>query len=235
MLAIPPGFGGRSRSTTGGDASASRSCGACRSRSGAAGHGGILRPSSMADNSGQILRPRPDPPMAARFNYRRKFRGTRSKPTGDAGGRRRDTPVHGRGRYASLHVRRVGKSDAFGTIVLDLRRRFGPSSHLRPIGAYRTAAGHKVVVAGDLNVLRGYGEWGSPYWKGRYDTIFGRMEALGLPLVGPHAPDGGRPPYPWPSELPRGSTTVPTFRTSVGRPETASRQLDFVFACAFVR
>ncbi len=90
--------------------------------------------------------------------------------------------------------------------------------------------GHKIIVAGDLNVLRGYGEWGSLYWKARYDTVFGRMEALGLPFVGPRAPEGGRPPDPWPSELPRGSKTVPTFRTALARPETASRQLDFVFA-----
>lgn len=90
--------------------------------------------------------------------------------------------------------------------------------------------GHKIIAAGDLNVLRGYGEGGSQYWKARYDTIFSRMEALGLPLVGPYAPEGGRPPDPWPSELPRISTTVPTFRTAAARPETASRQLDFVFA-----
>lgn len=74
--------------------------------------------------------------------------------------------------------------------------------------------GHKIIVAGDLNVLYGYGEGGSRYWRVRYDTIFSRMEALGLPLVGPSLPEGGRPPVPWPSELPPSSTTVPTFRTS---------------------
>lgn len=90
--------------------------------------------------------------------------------------------------------------------------------------------GHKIIAAGDFNVLYGYGEYGSQYWKARYDTVFSRMEAIRLPLVGPHAPDGGKPPNPWPSELPRSSTTVPTFRTKVSRPETASRQLDFVLA-----
>jgi hypothetical protein len=62
--------------------------------------------------------------------------------------------------------------------------------------------GHKIIVAGDLNVLYGYGEGGNRYWKARYDTVFSRSEALGLPLVGPYAPEGGRPPDPWPSELP---------------------------------
>lgn len=90
--------------------------------------------------------------------------------------------------------------------------------------------GHKIIVAGDLNLLYGYGEGGSRYWKARYDTVFNRMEALGLPLVGPYAPEGGSPPDPWPSELPPNSTTVPTFRTAAAKPETATRQLDFIFA-----
>ncbi len=90
--------------------------------------------------------------------------------------------------------------------------------------------GHKIIVAGDLNVLYRYGEGKSLYWKARYDTVFDRMEALGLPFVGPRAPEGGSPPDPWPSELPHYSKTVPTFRTALARPETASRQLDFVFA-----
>lgn len=95
--------------------------------------------------------------------------------------------------------------------------------------------GHKIIAAGDLNLLYGYGEGGSQYWKARYSTVFSRMEALGLPLVGPYAPEGGRPPDPWPSELPPESTTVPTFRTAVARPETATRQLDFVFASDSLR
>jgi endonuclease/exonuclease/phosphatase family metal-dependent hydrolase len=95
--------------------------------------------------------------------------------------------------------------------------------------------GHKIIAAGDLNVLYGYGEGGSQYWKARYETVFSRMEALGLPLVGPYAPEGGRSPDPWPAELPWNSTTVPTFRTAVARPETASRQLDFVFASNSLR
>jgi hypothetical protein len=66
---------------------------------------------------------------------------------------------------------------------------------------------HKIIAAGDLNVLYGYGEHGSQYWKTRYDTVFSRMKALGLPLVGPYAPEGGRLPDPWPSELPRNSAT----------------------------
>ena len=91
-------------------------------------------------------------------------------------------------------------------------------------------AGHRIVVAGDLNILHGHGEYGSPYWAGRYGTVFDRMEALGLPFVGPQAPNG-RQADPWPSELPRDSKNVPTYYSTHQRePAKATRQLDFVFA-----
>ena len=52
--------------------------------------------------------------------------------------------------------------------------------------------GHRVLAAGDMNILRGYGEHGDEYWAARYRTVFDRMEAMGLPCVGPEyraAPD----------------------------------------------
>lgn len=88
---------------------------------------------------------------------------------------------------------------------------------------------HRVIVCGDFNLLHGYGEDGSPYWRGRYDTLFNRMAALGLPFVGPQAPNGRRA-QPWPAELPRDSNNVPTFRSARQSVEGATRQLDFVFA-----
>jgi hypothetical protein len=90
--------------------------------------------------------------------------------------------------------------------------------------------GHKIIVAGDLNILCGYGEGGNLYWKGCYDTVFDRMAVLGLKFVGPQAPEGGRQAEPWPEELPEGSLNVPTFHSNSQTPATASRQLDFVFA-----
>ena len=80
--------------------------------------------------------------------------------------------------------------------------------------------GHRILAAGDLNILHGHGEHGDEYWASRYGTVFSRMEALGLPFVGPQAPNG-RQADPWPDELPRESKNVPTY---------AARQLDFVFA-----
>lgn len=88
---------------------------------------------------------------------------------------------------------------------------------------------HRIIVAGDLNILYGYGEHGSQYWAGRYATVFNRMTALGLRFVGPQAPNG-RQAQPWPKELPLCSRNVPTYHTARQTAITATRQLDFVFA-----
>ncbi|MCU0676499.1 MAG: endonuclease/exonuclease/phosphatase family protein [Myxococcota bacterium] len=90
-------------------------------------------------------------------------------------------------------------------------------------------SGHRIIAAGDLNLLYGYGENGSAYWARRYMTVFDRMEALGMRFVGPQSPRGAQAD-PWPAELPKDSMNVPTFRTRRGDPSTATRQLDFVFA-----
>ena len=89
-------------------------------------------------------------------------------------------------------------------------------------------SGHRVLAAGDLNILHGYGDYGNEYWAGRYASVFDRMEALGLPFVGPQHPNGLQAD-PWPEELPRDSKNVPTFRSG-NNPDNAKRQLDFVFA-----
>jgi len=91
--------------------------------------------------------------------------------------------------------------------------------------------GHRILAAGDLNILHGHGENGSHYWAGRYATVFSRMAALGLSFVGPQVPNG-RTADPWPQELPLTSHNVPTYHASHQSPATATRQLDFVFASA---
>lgn len=89
--------------------------------------------------------------------------------------------------------------------------------------------GHRIIAAGDLNCLYGYGDGGDEYWACRYQTIFDRFEAIGLAFVGPQFP-GGRQASPWPSELPPTSKNVPTRHTPREGPAGATRQLDFVFA-----
>lgn len=90
-----------------------------------------------------------------------------------------------------------------------------------------------VVVAGDWNILRGYGEQGIAYNKRRYDNVFDRAAALELAFVGPEHPNG-RSADPHPAELPADSTCVPTFHHNRQTPQTATRQLDFVFASKFI-
>jgi len=91
-----------------------------------------------------------------------------------------------------------------------------------------TQRNHRIITSGDLNILFGYGEHGSKYWASRYASIFSRLESLGLKFVGPQAPNG-RQADPWPAELPYDSKNVPTFHSSRQTPESATRQLDFVF------
>lgn len=90
-------------------------------------------------------------------------------------------------------------------------------------------ANHRLIVAGDLNILHRYGEHGDAYWAGRYASVFDRAEALGLVFVGPQAPHG-RQADPRPTELPADSRDVPTYHTPRQEPAGAARQLDFVFA-----
>jgi len=92
-------------------------------------------------------------------------------------------------------------------------------------------ATRSILVAGDLNILYGYGERGDAYWAARYGTVFTRMKALGLSFIGPQAP-AGRLAEPWPAELPRTSRNVPTYHTKKQTPASCTRQLDFVFATA---
>jgi len=88
---------------------------------------------------------------------------------------------------------------------------------------------HRVIAAGDLNILNRYGEHHDTYWAGRYASVFDRADALGLAFVGPQAPNGHQANPP-PPELPDGSRDVPTFRARRGDPASATRQIDFVFA-----
>jgi endonuclease/exonuclease/phosphatase family metal-dependent hydrolase len=106
----------------------------------------------------------------------------------------------------------------------------GPAHRiLSDLSALISGPKHKVLIAGDFNILRGYGEDGNEYWGRRYESVFTRMEALGFRFVGPEAPHG-RGADPWPEELPRDSKNIPTFHSNRQTPATAARQLDFVFA-----
>ena len=88
---------------------------------------------------------------------------------------------------------------------------------------------HRIVAAGDLNII--YGALGQdPQWlTARDQSVFDRMDALCLEFVGPRYPDG-RQADPRPSDLPPETTNVPTYHGPRQSPATASTQLDYVFA-----
>ena len=88
---------------------------------------------------------------------------------------------------------------------------------------------HRILAAGDLNILHGYGLGGSPYWAARDRTVFDRMASLKLSFVGPQDPHG-RQADPWPDHMPSDSKNVPTYYHSTQSPSTATLQLDYVFA-----
>ena len=84
---------------------------------------------------------------------------------------------------------------------------------------------HRVIVAGDFTVMRGPSEYRDAYWSAREQTIFDRMDALGLQCVGPEGPHG-RQADPWPRWLPRGQqerADIPQDRDILGGRGGAAR------------
>lgn len=90
-------------------------------------------------------------------------------------------------------------------------------------------ATHRILAAGDLNVVFGSEPNDPQSLAARDQTVFDRMEALGLELLGPRSP-AGRQASPTPQGLPADTRNVPTFRSNRQTPETAQSQLDYVFA-----
>lgn len=101
-------------------------------------------------------------------------------------------------------------------------------------GLIGTQTKHRILLAGDFNILNRYGEHSSKCWKDRYSSVFDRFDAIGIPLVGPCYPNG-RQAKPWPDELPKDSKCVPTYYHNRQTAETATRQLDFVFASKSIK
>jgi len=136
-----------------------------------------------------------------------------------------DVEVEGRTVFTAVSVYAVWQGTPEGVIYAD------GSAHriLSDLSVLMPSPNHRLLVAGDWNILFGYGEHGDSFYKSRYATVFARAEALGLRFVGPQHPHGLQA-EPWPDELPRDSRCVPTFHHSRQTPATSTRQLDFVFA-----
>ena len=95
------------------------------------------------------------------------------------------------------------------------------------VGDYDPSA-HRILAAGDLNIV--YNPGGRDWDGSRDQSVWSRMEALGLEYLGPHYPNGRKASRNRDSLAPD-SLNVPTYRTTHEKtPEAASQQLDYAFA-----
>ena len=88
---------------------------------------------------------------------------------------------------------------------------------------------HRILAAGDLNMVRGSTDDGPAALLARDRGVFDRMEALGLEFVGPQHP-AGRQAQPTPQGLPSDTRNVPTYHKTHQSPATAQEQPDYAFA-----
>ena len=88
---------------------------------------------------------------------------------------------------------------------------------------------HRILAAGDLNMIYGATDDNSLALPARDRTVTDRMTALGMEFLGPRHP-AGRQARPNPRGLPSDTENVPTYHTTRQSPATAQNQLDYVFA-----
>lgn len=94
-------------------------------------------------------------------------------------------------------------------------------------GGHADRSDHRILAAGDLNMDFDFGQGIHPAAP-RSNTIFDRMNALGLEYMGPQHPNGRRAD-PTPEHLSKDTLNVVTYYPG-NSPETARLQLDHVFA-----
>lgn len=94
---------------------------------------------------------------------------------------------------------------------------------------HKDPARHRILIAGDFNLIHGATESNRLALPARDRSVFGRLEALGFEFLGPGHPDGRRA-EPTPRGLPVATSNVPTYYTRAQQPPTAANQLDYVFA-----
>ena len=101
-------------------------------------------------------------------------------------------------------------------------------SDLSAFIGHRNPAKHRILAAGDLNMS--FGVVGDKLSiPEREQTVWDRMSALGLEVLGPQWPNACRMSEDQ-LDVAADSKNVPTFHTSAQNAGTANRQLDYVFA-----
>ena len=87
---------------------------------------------------------------------------------------------------------------------------------------------HRILAAGDLNMF--YGATGNSLsFPEREQSVWTRMQSLGMEFLGPQYPDG-RQSSSVPIDVPEDTLNVPTHHDKRIGPAEASSQLDYVFA-----
>ena len=103
-------------------------------------------------------------------------------------------------------------------------------SDLSAFIGHKDPARHRILVAGDFNLIHGATEQNRLALPERDRSVFARLQSLGFEFVGPQHPNG-RMASPTPGGLPADTKNVPTYyRTPHQQPGTAANQLDYVFA-----
>ena len=86
---------------------------------------------------------------------------------------------------------------------------------------------HRVLAAGDLNIS--YGTIDPKMMPERERTVWDRMEALGMVMMGPQFPNDRQSSIS-PPGVPPDTKNVPTYSKPAEGPKGAKIQLDYVFA-----
>ena len=108
-------------------------------------------------------------------------------------------------------------------------------SDLSAFIGHTNPSSHRLLAAGDLNAIYGATENNRLEKPARAQTIFDRMQALGLEFMGPQWPDADRLADPVPQGLPTDTKNVPTYLTAWERRRmhdgnvVSGNQLDYVF------
>ena len=109
-------------------------------------------------------------------------------------------------------------------------------SDLSAFIAHTNPLSHRLLAAGDLNTIHGATNDSRLEIPARAETIFSRMQALGLKFMGPEWPYADRQADPLPEGLPKNTKNVPTYLTGGQRRRmrdkdiVSGNQLDYVFA-----
>ena len=102
-------------------------------------------------------------------------------------------------------------------------------SDLSALIGHKDPATHRILIAGDFNLIHGATEQNRLALPERDRSVFSRLEALGFEFLGPQYPHG-RPADPPPDGLAPDTRNVPTYHSSSQEPGTATNQLDYAFA-----